>query len=189
MTDVDDTALRPARATTLSGADLRRRLLRGDERALAELYDAHAALVHGLALRVTGDPAAAEAVTEEVFVGAWEHPERFDPATTTVASWLTGLAHRAAVERLRRDGAPPPPPAGAPAVPPGAAPRATGPVRDAVAALPAEERSALLLAYFGGRTYRQVGDVLGIPPELARARIGTALHHVAAALTAEGILS
>ncbi len=194
MTDVDDTALRPVRGTDPTAADLRTRLRRGDERALVELYDAHAALVHGLALRVTGDRAAAEAITEEVFVAAWEHPERFDPATTSVSGWLTGLAHRAAVERLRRDGVPPPAstvraPAGADWPGGGAGPLGAGPVHSAVAALAPEERTALLLAYFGGRTYRQVGDVLGIPHETARVRIGTALHHVAATLSAEGILS
>jgi DNA-directed RNA polymerase specialized sigma24 family protein len=201
MSDVDDTAVRPARAT-LSGADLRRRLRLGDERALAELYDVHAALVHGLALRVTGDPAAAEDVTEEVFVTAWEHPERFDPATSSVAGWLAAMAHRAAVERLRRDGVPAPseppvplawPPVAIDLEPTAAAdgpdrPRAGGPVRTALAALPSEDRSALLLAYFGGRTYREVGDVLGIAPDLARTRIGAALHQLAAALTAEGNL-
>jgi DNA-directed RNA polymerase specialized sigma24 family protein len=192
MTDVDETALRPAREKVLSGADLRGRLRLGDERALAELYDSHAALVHGLALRVTGDPAAAEAVTEEVFVAVWEHPERFDPSTSTVDGWLAGLAHRAAVERLRRDGVPPPP-TDAPVLggpdPTGAGAPLAGPVRRAVAALAPEERAALLLAYFGGRTYRQVGDVLGIPHEIARARIGAGLHHIAASLTAEGMFS
>jgi RNA polymerase sigma factor (sigma-70 family) len=192
MADVDDTALRPARGTVISGTDLRRRLRLGDERVLAEMYDAHAPLVHGLALRVTGDPAAAEAVTEEVFVTVWEHPERFDPRTASVDGWLAALAHRAAVERLRRHGVPAPPtdaavPGGPD--PTGAAAPLTGPVGSAIAALDADERAALLLAYFGGRTYREVGDVLGIPHEIARARIGTALHHVAARLTAEGMLS
>jgi RNA polymerase sigma-70 factor (ECF subfamily) len=190
MTDVDDTALRPVRDERLAAADLRRRLRRGDESALAELYDAHAALVHGLALRVTGDRAAAEAVTEEVFVTAWEHPEAFDPAAATVAGWLAGLAHRVAVDRVRRRGVPTgPAPTGAVGpTSPVPAPLAE-PVRAAVAALAPEDRTALLLAYFGGRTYRQVGDVLGIPPDTARARIGAALLALAATLTAEGVLS
>ena len=56
------------------------RLVAGDEAALGELYDELSPLVYGLAARVTRDWAAAEDITQEVFVRVWENPQAFDPA-------------------------------------------------------------------------------------------------------------
>jgi len=62
-------------------------------------------------------------------------------------------------------------------------------IRVAVDALPPEQREALMLAYFGGKTYRQVAEVLEIPEGTAKSRLRLALHRIADALEAEGILS
>jgi RNA polymerase sigma-70 factor, ECF subfamily len=56
------------------------RLVAGDEAALGELYEELSPLVYGLAARVTRDWAAAEDITQEVFVRVWEHPQAFDVA-------------------------------------------------------------------------------------------------------------
>src|SRR4029450_2968652 len=61
------------------------RLVAGDEAALGELYDELSPLVYGLAARVTRDWAAAEDITQEVFVRVWENPQAFDPARGTCA--------------------------------------------------------------------------------------------------------
>jgi hypothetical protein len=58
---------------------LRARLLAGDDDALAEAYDRWSALVYSLAMRITADHAAAEDVTQDVFVHLWQHPDRYDP--------------------------------------------------------------------------------------------------------------
>ncbi len=82
-------------------AQLQRRLARGEETALGELYDQLSPLVHGLAGRILADQAAAEQLTREVFAHLWTHPEAFDPGQGSLRSWLGALTHRRAVDRLR----------------------------------------------------------------------------------------
>jgi RNA polymerase sigma factor (sigma-70 family) len=81
------------------------RLVGGDEAALGELYDEFSPLVYGLAARVTRDWAAAEDITQEVFVRVWENPQAFDPARGTWRGWLGTMTHRRAVDWVRRSAA------------------------------------------------------------------------------------
>ncbi|HEX4907549.1 MAG TPA: sigma-70 family RNA polymerase sigma factor, partial [Actinomycetes bacterium] len=85
--------------------DLRGRLMAGDPRALAEAYEQFSPTVYGLAARVTGDHAAAEDVTQEVFLHLWERPWVFDPDRGRLRAWLATMAHHRAVDRLRRTAA------------------------------------------------------------------------------------
>ena len=78
-------------------------IARGDESALAALYDLMGASVHGMARRVIRDPSRAEEVTQEVFLQAWQTAARFDPERGSAKSWLLTLAHRRAVDAVRRD--------------------------------------------------------------------------------------
>ncbi|MFI6295664.1 sigma factor [Nonomuraea sp. NPDC050790] len=68
--------------------ELRARLLCGELGALEDAYDEHAPSVYGLALRVTGSPAIAEEITEEVFTALWERPGAYDPRHGTLRAWL-----------------------------------------------------------------------------------------------------
>jgi Sigma-70 region 2 len=78
------------------------RLVAGDEAALGELSDEFSPLVYGLAARVTRDWAAAEDISQEVFVHVWNDPWAFDPARGTWRGWLGILTHRRAVDWVRR---------------------------------------------------------------------------------------
>jgi RNA polymerase sigma-70 factor (ECF subfamily) len=114
--------------------------------------------VYGLAARVTGDRAAAEDVTQEVFLHLWERPWVFDPDRGRLRAWLATMGHHRSADLLRRaevrdryatraatarDPASPPNPEEA-AVAAAVAKR----VRVAVEELPAPQRTAVLLAYF-----------------------------------------
>ena len=157
-----------------------------DHTALTHVYDTHKGLVFGLARRVLGDEAFAEDVTQEVFAFLWTEPERFDPARGTLRAWLGLLAHRRSVDRVRREARR----ARNETLTEGA--EATvethteiddelargwvaGCVREALAQLPNEQRAAVELAYFGGRTYRQVASDLAIPEGTAKSRLRLAL--------------
>ncbi len=82
-------------------SELLRASARGDQAAFAQLYDATASRVHGLALRVVRDPAQAEEVTQEAYLEIWRTAARFDPSRGSALSWLLTLTHRKAVDRVR----------------------------------------------------------------------------------------
>ena len=170
------------------------RLVAGDEAALGELYDELSPLVYGLAARVTRDWAAAEDITQEVFVRVWEDPQAFDPARGSWRGWLGTMTHRRAVDWVRRSAVRHR--RTADAAPPVAAPdpeetAVAGSVAKSVQAavddLPAAQREAIRLAYFDGQTYRQVAETLGIPEGTAKSRLWLGLRRLAARLEAEGI--
>jgi RNA polymerase sigma factor (sigma-70 family) len=174
---------------------LRERLIAGDETALTRTYDLHAAMVYALVARVTRDWAAAEDVTQEVFVYLWEHPAAFDAGRGSLRTWLATLAHRRAVDWVRREMArrerderqaecllPEPDIAGV-AIAATFADR----VRAAVAALPAAQQATIRLAYFEGLSYREVATKLGIPEGTAKSRMRLGLARLADRLAAEGI--
>jgi RNA polymerase sigma-70 factor (ECF subfamily) len=176
--------------------ELCERLVAGDESALGELYDQFSPLVYGLAARVTRDWAAAEDITQDVFVRVWEDPQAFDPARGTWRGWLATMTHRRAVDWVRRavvrhrraaDAAAPQPPAPDPEEVAVAGTVAKS-VQAAVDDLPAAQRDAILLAYFDGKTYRQVAETLGIPEGTAKSRLWLGLRRLAVRLEAEGMM-
>ena len=172
-----------------------RRIAAGDERALADLYDQFGSFVYGLAARVIGDRTAAEDVTQEVFVTLWERPELFDSERGRLRTLLGTLAHRRAVDHVRREEARrrrhqreagftrPVPDIDEMAMAMVNAER----VREAVEALPIDQRNAIQLAYFGGKTYREVAEILDIPEGPAKSRMRLGLQRIAHALEAHGI--
>lgn len=174
----------PGRLADLGDVQLVVAIARADDGALAELYRRHGRAVFGLARRVLGDSAEAEDVAQEVFVHLWEHPERVDPARGSVRTYLLTRTHSRAVDvvrsraaRARREER------DARSVPLAACDPASEVwelalgerMSEAVAALPAGERAAIELAYFGGHTYRQVAVVLNEPEGTVKSRIRTGL--------------
>lgn len=174
--------------------DLRRRLVYGDETALAEAYDAYGTLVHRIAGRVTRSPAAAEDVAQEVFAHLWSRPYAFDARRGSLRTWVCMLAHRRAVDWVRGEErhrkaahaddatlhtipAPDPPPEDVVM-----ARERSLLLHSAVARLPLPQRQVVHLAYFAGRTYRQAAVELGIPEGTAKTRLRTALRTLAEVL-------
>jgi RNA polymerase sigma-70 factor (ECF subfamily) len=90
---------------TLSDERLRAavsRMARGDESALAELYDATAPRVYALARRIARAAPAAEEVVSDVYFQAWQQSGRYDPARGRVLAWLLTICRSRALDALRR---------------------------------------------------------------------------------------
>jgi len=174
--------------------EVRDRVVAGDDTALREVYDQYSSFVYGLAVRVIGDQRAAEDVSQDVFVAFWERPDAFDPARGSLRTWLGTLTHRRAVDHVRREEARrrrAEREASRAVTEPDVEEMATAlltaeRVRAALELLPADQRRAIQLAYFGGKTYRQVAETLGIPEGTAKSRLRLALRRIADALEAEG---
>src|SRR5512140_2987721 len=76
----------------------------GSEDAFGALYDRHAAGVHAVAVRMTGDRGTAEEVVQETFLALWNRAESFDPRVASLGTWLRSIARNRAVDRLRAAG-------------------------------------------------------------------------------------
>jgi RNA polymerase sigma-70 factor (ECF subfamily) len=161
------------------------RLAAGDERALTEVFDTLGSAVYAAAVHVLGESAAAQDVVQDVFVELWRRPQRYDPALGGLRTYLTLTARHRAYDvlrsELRRVGreerhhrlAPEPhrPTPGEDVI----AALTASAVRDAVRALPAEQRQVVEMAYFRGLSYREVAHAVGISEGTAKSRIRLAL--------------
>jgi len=161
------------------------RLAAGDRDAVAELYDRHAARIMGLAIRIVRNSSDAEDVVQEVFSQAWRTAPNYQPARGSVAGWLLMMARSRAIDRLRsrqprRDVDDRPDLDGLPAdVAPVSeqliASQQVAHVREAMTALPVEQRTALELAYFEGLTQSEIAERTQTPLGTVKTRIRTAL--------------
>jgi RNA polymerase sigma-70 factor (ECF subfamily) len=157
------------------------RIAGGDRAAFADLYDLTCARVHGLVLRVVRDAGYAEEVTQEVYLQVWRNAANYDAARGSVLSWLMTLAHRRAVDRVRSEQA--------------ATERANRygrsnvvaafdtvaeevhrrdehrAVLDCLSSLTTVQREAVAMAYYGGRSYPEVADQLGVALPTVKSRI------------------
>jgi len=158
----------------------------GDETALALLYDETSALVYGLALRILRDSAAAEEVTIDVYAQAYRQASRYDPTRGSATAWLLTMTRSRAIDRLRSKSArrrrevsletleTSPALVSRPAEWL-AAIEWQRPIAAALAALPAEQRQLIELAYFGGLTQSEIAATLGLPLGTVKTRIRTAM--------------
>jgi RNA polymerase sigma-70 factor, ECF subfamily len=162
------------------------RIQAGDEVALRSAYDQHAAMVFGLARRVLRNEHSAQDIAQEVFAYLWEFPDRVDLARGSLRSYLAVVAHRRAVDEVRRAERRHRAAAGQENVEVTDGPEDYVAGADAfrwarqrlVAALdqlPTEQRDAIRLAYFSGQTYTEVARTLGIAEGTAKSRMRLAL--------------
>ncbi len=182
---------------TASDATLVVAIGRWRQEALAEAYRRHAGAVFALARRLLADPTLAEEVVQEVFVRLWDAPDRFDPERGSLRSYLLANGHGRAVDLIRSE----------------SSRRAreerehraraeagydlehevedlvvADEVKGALAALPADERRAIELAYFAGHTYREVATLLAAPEGTVKSRIRSGLKRMQGSLVDSGIL-
>ncbi|HEU5266734.1 MAG TPA: sigma-70 family RNA polymerase sigma factor [Jatrophihabitans sp.] len=162
------------------------RIQAGDEQALGIVYDRHAGLVYGLARRVTRDDHLASDITQDVFAYLWELPSRVDLRRGSIRAYLAVVAHRRAVDEVRRSERRARTEAGVPVPTSVDGPEdgvveahtkvwSTRRLAAGLALLPAEQRRAIELAYYDGMTYKEVANALGIPEGTAKSRLRLAM--------------
>ena len=180
----------------VSDAQLVTSIARYSELALAEVYRRHGGAVYGVARRVLNNATEAEDVTQEVFLRLWNQPDRFDPGRGTLRSFLLAQSHGRAVDavrsltsRRRREVS--------------EARRTASADYDlqrevwdlaladqvarALDDLPHDERQVIELAYFDGRTYVDVAQLLGQPEGTVKSRIRNGMRRMRAVLREAGV--
>ena len=153
---------------------------RGDEHAMASLYDRYGKIVYSVALRVLRDPASAEDVLQEIFMQVWRNPEQFVAVRGSFGAWLTVVTRNRSIDALRRKK-------------PGEtiddiqlaspydlaseAERNTmaEQARIVIQRLPADQRKTLEMAFFDGLTHSEIAEITGDPLGTVKTRIRSAL--------------
>lgn len=90
-----------SKAITPSDDDLLRRMKTGDEEAFAALYRRHQGGIYRFALLMSGSPATADDVTQEVFMTLMAGEHRYDSARGPLAMFLYGIARNHVLRRRR----------------------------------------------------------------------------------------
>jgi RNA polymerase sigma factor (sigma-70 family) len=153
---------------------------RGDEDALAELYDRVSRIAYGLALRVLRDERHAEDAVQEAFLQVWRSAATFRAERAKASTWILTLVHRRAVDLVRREERRQAEPltedtelAQAPEPTEEAAwlrfERER--VQTAIRQLPDVQREALELAYYGGFSQSVLADRLRVPLGTIKSRM------------------
>lgn len=163
-------------------AEIVDRMMARDEDALREVMSSHGSAVFGMAKRIIADANWAEEVAQDTFIALWRRPGAFDPARGSLRTFLLGVARNKAVDLVRKET------------------RIRKKVEDiivqtqerdvevsldesddrtevrsAMRSLSTVQREAIVLAYFGGYTYREVAEHLDIPEGTAKSRLRDAL--------------
>ena len=156
------------------------RVRRGDEAAMAVLFDRYSKIVYSVSLRVLREPASAEDVLQEIFMQVWRNPGSFLETKGSLGGWLAVVARNRSIDTLRRR-------------------KPTDQVeevalassfnlaeeaernnmmeraRKAIVLLPTEQRKTLEMAFFDGLTHTEIAEMTGDPLGTVKTRIRSAL--------------
>jgi RNA polymerase sigma factor (sigma-70 family) len=170
----------PADRRHLSDEALVALVARGDESALADLYDRVGRVAYGLAFRIVRDDRLAEDAVQEGFLAAWRSAAGFSPERAKASTWILTLVHRRAVDLVRREDrrrAEPLDAVAEAAEPASSAEDAAWRrfererVQEALSRLPDAQREAIELAYYRGFTQSELAERLGEPLGTIKSRM------------------
>lgn len=169
--------------TLLKDRELVVRTAGGDRKAFALLYDRYSPRLLALGIQILGERREAEDVLHDAVVEIWQRAGDYDPARGTVRAWLMLRVRSRALDRARS-----------------ASRRRTvyqavdenalttcgeaelqadaGRVRRALDCLSEHQRRVIELGYFGGLSFTEIADRLGIPAGTVKSRVRGAVHRL-----------
>lgn len=176
----------PQHAASTIDPALLARVVKGDQQAFGQLYDASSTLLYSLAVRILGNREDASELLQEVYLEVWRKVARYDAGRSTPIAWLITLTRSRAIDRLRARGSRArhhaDPPLGNPAAgqtgersaaafesPPDDELRRL--VAGALAGLPHAQQQAIELAYYDGFSHAEIAVKFKQPPGTVKTRI------------------
>ena len=172
------------RIGALDEIDLIKRIVQRDEKALGKLYDRYSKLLYGFILSIVKKQEEAEDVLQELFLQIWEKSSSFDVGRGNVYTWVVTLARNRAIDRIRskqyrmQDQADPDFGIDSLSNPADPTPldavmmrERTEFIRQALQTLPKEQREAIEIAYFGGRSQSEIAAQLNVPLGTVKTRM------------------
>jgi RNA polymerase sigma-70 factor (ECF subfamily) len=172
----------------MSADGLLARVSAGDEQAFSQLCDVFAGPVLGEALRHLADRAAAEDMTQEVFLRIWRNARSFDPQRGSAEAWIATIARNASRDALRRRATVAVDESSERADPTADPPAEVSDAQEslllqsAVASLAPPLREVIELAYWQGLSQTEIAERLGDPLGTVKTRTRRALALLAEAL-------
>jgi RNA polymerase sigma-70 factor, ECF subfamily len=168
--------------------------------AMDLLYQRYSGLLYSLAYRIVADLRVAEDLLQEVFLAVWQHAPTYAPQSGSVSSWMTSIMRYRAIDHLRKmyrhhtskevswevgeqDQA-----TASPDVWDEAWRAEQGAlVRECLMRLLPEQRVVIELAYFEGRTQKEIASACQVPLGTVKARMRLALRHLRRELEKRGM--
>lgn len=141
---------------------------RGDEQAMASLFDRYSKVVYSVALRVLRDPASAEDVLQEIFMQIWRSPDGFIATRGSLGGWLAVVSRNRSIDALRRKRPTESVDEIALASPYNLSNESERNImieraRLVIQTLPGEQRKTLEMAFFDGLTHSEIAEMTGDP--------------------------
>ncbi|HEU5103819.1 MAG TPA: sigma-70 family RNA polymerase sigma factor [Roseiflexaceae bacterium] len=173
----------------------------GDSSALEQLYDRYGAVVYRIALRMLKNRELAEDIVQEAFWRVWRRSASFAQDRGRVTQWLFGIVHNLCIDEMRRVRARPnqiyedvehpliqqliDEQTDVPAAAWKTERRQV--ITESLRQLPAAQREAIELAYFGGMSHQEIANTLNRPLGTIKTRVRLGLHKLGGLLAARGL--
>jgi RNA polymerase sigma-70 factor, ECF subfamily len=173
----------------------------GDRRALELLYDRYAVVVYRIALRMLKNRELAEDIVQEAFWRVWRRSASFAEDRGRVTQWLFGIVHNLCIDEMRRVRSRPnqvyedvehpvlqqliDEHSDVPAAAWMTEQRRM--INESLRELPAAQREAIELAYFGGLSHQEIATKLNRPLGTIKTRVRLGLHKLGSLLAARGL--
>jgi RNA polymerase sigma-70 factor (ECF subfamily) len=153
-------------------------------RDVRDAYAAHSGELYGLAARSLGDAGLAEEAVHETFLRAWRAGDRFDPATSSLRTWLFAILRDVVIQLGRARAARPGGAEGGLEAPvePLEQSLLAWQVEQAMHRIGEQHRQVLIETYYRGRPYAEVATELGVSERTVKSRVYDGLRALKAAL-------
>ncbi|MEM8792381.1 MAG: sigma-70 family RNA polymerase sigma factor [Pseudomonadota bacterium] len=150
-----------------------------DRGAFTELFDRYAGRIKAFLIRAGASREEAEEAAQEVFVTIWRRAETFNPERAGAATWLYTIARNKRIDMVRRIRRPEPEAEDLPFAPGNvesaevtlAGVDRDARIREAIMALPDDQRLVIRLAFFAGMSHAEIAQRLEAPLGTVKSRL------------------